>query len=97
MPSRSLEQFAHELQSHISHQIIGQRGLVDIYLMSLLAGGHLLLVGPPGVAKTRSANVFSQALGLTFKRIQFTADLLPSDILGAEIYDPQTKSFVLKK
>jgi MoxR-like ATPase len=55
------------------------------------------LVGPPFVDKTKSANLAAQALGIPFKRIQFTSDLLPSDILGAEIYDPKEREFVLRK
>ncbi len=55
------------------------------------------MVGPPGVAKTKSAKLAAQALGIPFKRIQFTSDLLPSDILGAEIYDPKKREFVLRK
>jgi MoxR-like ATPase len=57
----------------------------------------MLLVGPPGVAKTKSANLAAKALGLPFKRIQFTSDMLPSDILGAEVYDPKAREFTLKK
>ncbi len=86
-----------QAQSLLAPYIIASEHLIDLYLVSILAGGHLLLVGPPGVAKTRSAGLFSQLLDLDFKRIQFTPDLLPSDITGAEIYDPKKQEFFVKK
>ncbi len=89
--------FVSAFQASLSEHIYGQQELLEIYLLWLLAGGHLLLVGPPGVAKTKSANLAAQALGIPFKRIQFTSDLLPSDILGAEIYNPKEKEFILRK
>jgi len=76
-----------ELKKEISKIIVGQDEVVDQILLSIFSGGHALLVGVPGLAKTLMVNTISQALGLNFKRIQFTPDLMPSDILGSEILD----------
>ena len=75
------------LKNEISKIIVGQESVVDQVLLSIFSGGHALLVGVPGLAKTLLVNTISQALGLNFKRIQFTPDLMPSDILGSEILD----------
>ena len=76
-----------ELKKEISKIIIGQDAVIDQILLSIFSGGHALLVGVPGLAKTLMVNTIAQALGLNFKRIQFTPDLMPSDILGSEILD----------
>ena len=76
-----------ELKKEISKIIIGQDKVIDQILLSIFSGGHSLLVGVPGLAKTLMVNTLAQALGLDFKRIQFTPDLMPSDILGSEILD----------
>ncbi|MGQ2982406.1 AAA family ATPase [Flavobacterium sp.] len=76
-----------ELKQEISKIIVGQEEVVGQIVLSIFAGGHALLVGVPGLAKTLMVNTISQALGLDFKRIQFTPDLMPSDILGSEILD----------
>jgi len=75
------------LQQEVSKVIIGQETVVNQILISVFSGGHALLIGVPGLAKTLMVNTISQALGLDFKRIQFTPDLMPSDILGSEILD----------
>ncbi|WP_346882038.1 MoxR family ATPase [uncultured Algibacter sp.] len=75
------------LRSEIAKVIIGQDEVVNQILISIFSGGHSLLVGVPGLAKTLMVNTIAQALGLDFKRIQFTPDLMPSDILGSEILD----------
>ncbi len=75
------------LKAEIGKVIIGQHDAVSFTLLSILCGGHSLLVGVPGLAKTLLVNTVSNALGLNFKRIQFTPDLMPSDILGSEILD----------
>ena len=75
------------LKAEISKIIIGQDVVVDQIILSIFSGGHALLVGVPGLAKTLMVNTIAQALGLDFKRIQFTPDLMPSDILGSEILD----------
>ena len=81
-----------ELQHEVAKVIIGQEDVVNQILISVFSGGHALLVGVPGLAKTLMVNTISTALGLDFKRIQFTPDLMPSDILGSEILD-ETRHF----
>ena len=75
------------LKQEISKIIIGQDAVIEQILISIFSGGHSLLVGVPGLAKTLMVNTIAKALGLDFKRIQFTPDLMPSDILGSEILD----------
>lgn len=75
------------LKQEIKKIIVGQDDVVEQVLLSIFSGGHALLIGVPGLAKTLLVNTVSQALGLEFKRIQFTPDLMPSDILGSEILD----------
>ncbi len=76
-----------ELKSEIAKVIIGQESVINQILLAIYSGGHALLIGVPGLAKTLMVNTIAQALGLEFKRIQFTPDLMPSDILGSEILD----------
>lgn len=76
-----------QLKSEIAKVIVGQEKVIDQILLSVFSGGHSLLIGVPGLAKTLMVNTIARALGLDFKRIQFTPDLMPSDILGAEILD----------
>lgn len=76
-----------QLQQEIGKVIIGQQEAVNYTLLSIICGGHSLLIGVPGLAKTLLVNTISSALGLQFNRIQFTPDLMPSDILGSEILD----------
>ena len=80
------------LKTEIKKVIIGQDAVIDQILLAIFSGGHALLIGVPGLAKTLMVNTISQALGLQFKRIQFTPDLMPSDILGSEILD-QNRAF----
>ncbi|MBA3986139.1 MAG: MoxR family ATPase [Flavobacteriales bacterium] len=75
------------LKKEIAKIIVGQDAVVDQVLLAIFSGGHALLIGVPGLAKTLMVNTIAQALGLDFKRIQFTPDLMPSDILGSEILD----------
>ncbi len=81
-----------ELKQEIAKIIIGQDAVIDQILLSIYTGGHSLLIGVPGLAKTLMVNTIGQTLGLDFKRIQFTPDLMPSDILGSEVLD-QSRSF----
>lgn len=85
-----------QLQQEIGKVIVGQRKVVDLLLLSILCRGHSLLVGVPGLAKTLLVNSTAEALGLSFRRIQFTPDLMPSDIIGAEILD-QSRNFKFVK
>jgi len=86
----AVEQFVKkykDLKQEIAKVIVGQDDVVNQILISVFSGGHSLLIGVPGLAKTLMVNTIAQALGLDFKRIQFTPDLMPSDILGSEILD----------
>lgn len=82
-----------QLRQQISAQVVGQERLVERMLVALLADGHLLVEGAPGLAKTRAINALSQGIEADFQRIQFTPDLLPADLTGTEIYRPQEGSF----
>jgi MoxR-like ATPase len=81
----------------VERAVVGKRGLLEQILTAVLAGGHVLLEDYPGLAKTLTARSFAEALGLEFKRIQFTPDLLPSDITGSVIYDRAQGRFELRK
>ncbi len=85
------------LRDEINKVIIGQDYMVDRLLIGLLTGGHILIEGVPGLAKTLAASTVAKVVGLRFNRIQFTPDLLPADILGTEIYNQKTGQFVIKK
>lgn len=85
------------IKTEVSKVVVGQEKMIDSLLIALLCEGHILIEGVPGLAKTTTVNALAKSLGLNFKRAQFTPDLLPSDILGAEIYDPQNNSFKIKK
>ena len=84
------------LKQEISKVIVGQKEAVNYVLLSIFCGGHSLLIGVPGLAKTLLVHTVSDALGLNFKRIQFTPDLMPSDILGSEILDEHRKFTFIK-
>jgi MoxR-like ATPase len=86
-----------ELKQEISKQVIGQKQMIDALLIGLFTNGHILLEGVPGLAKTTTINAISKSLNLEFKRVQFTPDLLPSDIVGAQIYDMKSGDFKIKK
>ncbi|MBP1223507.1 AAA family ATPase [Flavobacterium sp. 1355] len=92
----NLVQKRNELKIEIAKIIVGQDEVVDQILICIFSGGHALLIGVPGLAKTLLINTLSQALGLDFKRIQFTPDLMPSDILGSEILDENRKFKFIK-
>ena len=89
--------FAERLMTEVGRVVIGQRSMVERILIGLLSGGHVLLEGVPGLAKTLTVKSVADAFHLDFRRIQFTPDLLPADIIGTTIYRPQTQEFVAKK
>ena len=93
----SLKNKLAELKSEIAKGVIGQEEMVNSILIGLLTNGHILLEGVPGLAKTTTVKAVAQAIDLGFKRIQFTPDLLPSDIIGAQIFDMKTSEFKIKK
>ena len=85
------------IKREIAKVMVGQEKMIEGLLIGLLTRGHILLEGVPGLAKTTAINALASSLGLNFKRVQFTPDLLPSDIIGTEIYDPSTNSFKIKQ
>jgi len=85
------------IKKEVSKVVVGQEKMIESLLIALFCEGHILIEGVPGLAKTTTVNALANSLGLNFKRAQFTPDLLPSDILGAEIYDPQNNDFKIKK
>lgn len=84
------------LKTEISKVIVGQEKMIDALIVGLLCDGHILLEGVPGLAKTTTIKTFAKALSLDFKRVQFTPDLIPSDIIGMEIYSPKDSEFYIK-
>src|SRR6266851_2233535 len=85
------------LYRELEKVIVGQRVMIDRLLVGLLTGGHILLEGVPGLAKTLAVRTLAQGLRLSFHRIQFTPDLLPADVIGTQIYNPRTGEFSIKK
>ncbi len=85
------------IKNEIKKIIVGQDELIDALLVGLIANGHILVEGVPGLAKTTAINAIAKSLGVDFKRVQFTPDLLPSDITGTEIYNPKSGEFSIKK
>ena len=85
------------LKKEIAKGVIGQEEMIDSILIGLLTNGHILLEGVPGLAKTTAVKAVADAIDLKFKRVQFTPDLLPSDIIGAQIYDMKSGEFKIKK
>jgi MoxR-like ATPase len=85
------------IKNEVKKVVVGHEHLIDAMLIGLLTEGHILVEGVPGLAKTTAINALANALGLDFKRVQFTPDLLPSDITGTEIYDPKNGEFKIKK
>ena len=85
------------LRDEVGRVVVGQTGLIDGLLIGLLAGGHVLVEGVPGLAKTTAVRSLAQALGLGFRRIQFTPDLLPGDLIGTPVFLPEQKSFSVRR
>ncbi len=90
------EQFS-QLKQYLDSQVIGQPELTENMLIALLADGHLLVEGPPGLAKTRAINALANGIEGDFHRVQFTPDLLPADLTGTDIYRPEDGSFVFQQ
>jgi MoxR-like ATPase len=85
------------IRAEINKTIVGQKDLLDRMLIGLLCEGHLLLEGLPGLAKTTAVKALAEVIQTTFKRIQFTPDLLPADIIGTQVYRPDNHSFEVNK
>ena len=86
-----------KIREEVGKVIVGQEKLIDRLILALVTDGHILLEGVPGLAKTLSVNTLAKALGLDFKRISFTPDLLPADVVGTLVYSPKTGEFTPKK
>ena len=95
--SQTQNKIIENIKIEIGKVLVGQEKMVEGLLAGLLCRGHILLEGVPGLAKTTAVNALAQTLGLNFKRVQFTPDLLPSDIIGTEIYDPSANTFKIKQ
>ncbi|HYG59281.1 MAG TPA: MoxR family ATPase [Symbiobacteriaceae bacterium] len=96
MPDTAISATLERIQSELRKVIVGQDQVMEQLLVALLAGGHVLLEGVPGLAKTLLARSLGQALGVSFKRIQFTPDLMPADVIGTSIFNPKELSFQVK-
>ena len=94
--ANALSQLVEKVQDHIHQVIVGQNSMIDQLLAGLLADGHILIEGVPGVAKTLTAKLLAKIISTRFSRIQFTPDLMPSDVLGTSIFNPQTSTFQYK-
>jgi len=92
-PNRPAGDILADLIGRLELEIVGQRALLERLVIALLAGGHVLIEGVPGLAKTRSVRTLARALDLPFRRIQFTPDLLPADLTGTQVYRPATGTF----
>jgi MoxR-like ATPase len=89
--------FVERILEQTAEVVVGQRTMIERLLIGLITSGHVLLEGVPGLAKTLTVKTLSDCLRLSFKRIQFTPDLLPADLVGTQIYQPQTQSFTVKR
>ena len=92
-----VQQLAQAIRTEIAKAVVGQDTTVELMLVALFSGGHILLEGPPGTAKTLLAHSFAHAVGLEYGRVQFTPDLMPADIIGANLFNFQTSSFTLTR
>lgn len=97
MHVNEVKTIAERIRAEIARAVVGQEDAVDMLLTALFAGGHVMLEGPPGTAKTLLAQSFARTLGLDYGRIQFTPDLMPGDIIGSNLFNFQTSSFTLTR
>ena len=97
MTVEEVQALARAIRQEVAKAVVGQDDTIDLMLVALFAGGHVLLEGPPGTAKTLLAHSFARTVGLEFGRIQFTPDLMPGDIIGANLFNFQTSAFTLTR
>jgi MoxR-like ATPase len=97
VPASADTSMIHEVVDQVGRRIVGQNYLIERLVISMLTGGHVLLEGVPGLAKTLAVRTLAETINTTFQRIQFTPDLLPADILGTQIYDQSNGQFSVKK
>ncbi len=90
-------QFAQDILNQVSLRVVGQQPMVERLLIALLTGGHVLLEGVPGLAKTLTVRTLAETVSTTFSRIQFTPDLLPADVIGTQVFDQSTATFSVKR
>ena len=88
-----LQESVFQIKKQLKKVIVGQKDMLDLLIVSLLSNGHVLIEGVPGVAKTITAKLLAKTIEINFSRIQFTPDLMPSDILGTSVYNLQTSEF----
>ena len=93
----SVTHYADLIRAEVRKAIVGQDAVVDQALVAILANGHVLLEGVPGIAKTLLVRSLARTLSLHYGRIQFTPDLMPSDVLGTNVFDPKSAEFKLRK
>ena len=93
----SLNESVNNIRNEIGRVIVGQHRMVDLLLIGLLCDGHMLIEGVPGIAKTLTARLLAKITDVNFSRIQFTPDLMPSDVLGTTIFNPKTAEFQFKR
>src|SRR5882762_3404227 len=91
-----LQMTVEQLKAEIGKVIVGQEGMIELLLAGILADGHILIEGVPGVAKTLTAKLLSKVISVGFSRIQFTPDLMPSDVIGTSVFNPRESSFQFK-
>src|SRR6187399_318524 len=92
----SLQQSVENLKTEIGKVIVGQEEMIELMIAAILADGHVLIEGVPGVAKTLTAKLLARCIDVPFSRIQFTPDLMPSDVIGTSVFNPQTAKFSFK-
>lgn len=97
IPLNELKQMVEQLKAELHQIIIGQHEFIELLIVSLLADGHVLIEGVPGIAKTITSKLFAKTINTNFNRIQFTPDLMPSDVLGTSIYNKGSQQFEFKK
>ncbi len=96
MPVTEVQRLAHQVLDAVGTVVVGKRDALELVLAGILAGGHVLLEDLPGLAKTLTARSFAQSLGLEFRRLQFTPDLLPADVTGSFLYDQRNHEFTFR-
>jgi len=97
MEANNLTETIHNIKREIAKVIVGQENMIHLLVVALLADGHVLIEGVPGVAKTLTAKLLARCLDVPFSRIQFTPDLMPSDVIGTSVFNPQTTNFSFRK
>ncbi len=97
METNNLSETIRNIKAEIAKVIVGQENLIHLLMVALLADGHVLIEGVPGVAKTLTAKLLARCLDVPFSRIQFTPDLMPSDVIGTSVFNPQTTNFSFRK